>query len=289
LILGNSAIAIAFELVFAKLWFNKRKFFMKTWKSYLMPLTVFLPLFSCLGIENTVVDQQNGINIDQEKPAVAYSWLIGRAQVKPEEVSAYEEKLSALINASKNTALGGGITLYDPSSSTYFLIYPMFNMQDWESKYNNLKQESDKREMSNHLKNFHFMLNRTLPDFSRVPHQGSLNKTDPTYAHIDIVELEPNGESRFIDLLKEWTSQLKTKAPDCTFFVHKILVGKNLPAYFFLRGDCINAAANNGALPIDKFLKDKQAVGPIVKKIDSFDLTHKPKLSTLPFPVNPPN
>jgi hypothetical protein len=261
---------------------------MKTWKkSLITAASIILPLFTCIGANYNFPSQRDQVYAEQERPAIVYSWLIGQAQVKPEEVPSYEQKLSALINKAKTLSLGGVQAHYHAPTSTYFLLYPMHDIQNWEENYQNWNQESDITKMKNHLQNYTFMLTRTVPEFSRVPFHGHLNKINPNFAHIDIIELQPGSEQRFKELLQEWASQVKLKAPDCVWFVHKILIGRNLPAYYLFRGDCINAAETNGVVPLEKFLMAQQALGSIVKKIDSYNLEHLSRLSTVPFPVNP--
>lgn len=219
------------------------------------------------------------IRIDTKEPVVPFYWIIWEDQVKPDQRTLYEGKVLSIINKAKQRADNVRVfTFYESSTSKFYFLYPFKNMADWDKIYTFWKQETELEDLKKHLQSYSIFLTQSTPILSHVPSDGFLSTKNQNYIHVDKFQIYPDQESKFIDLLKDWGAQIRTKSGDCGWFVQKIIIDEELPAYLVIWGDCLKSVEN--AKQLENFLIEKQAYGTIVKKIVSQDKQFIPQLST---------
>lgn len=227
---------------------------------------------------------QNPSQVHQEPIIEPYYWIVWEDQVKPDQRGIYEEKVQAIINKVKQSPNPIQVlTFYESSTSKYYFFYPYKNIQEWNRIFSFWRQETGLEQINNYLQNYSIFISQTVPELSHITLNRQLSMANPNYLRVDKFQIYPNQEQKFIDLLKEWVSLTYANAPECGWFVQKILVDHDLPAYLVLWGDCLKSKENTKHL--EKFLIEKQAYGTVIKKIISEDKLFVPKLSTVPLKI----
>lgn len=254
---------------------------MQKYKYY---LTVITAMFSCAYVSLNAAEvtpplEQYRININKEDALKPLYWIVWEDQLKPDQRTIYEEKVLSVINKAKQRSERIRVfTFYESSTSKFYFLYPFLDMKDWNAIYSFWKEETELENIKNYLQNYGISLRQSLPELSNVPNSGQLSIKNQNYVHIDKFKILPNQENKFIELLKEWTAQTKAKAPDCGWFVQKVLVSDELPAYVIFWGDCLKSSEN--ITQLENFLIAKQAYGTVVRRIVSEDKIFIPRLST---------
>lgn len=229
--------------------------------------------------QNDQKNDQTTIELNKENFSEPFSWMVWKDQVKPNNQKAYEEKISALIEkAKKQSNFMRILTFFESTTSTYYFFYPFSESQDWHAIYSFWSKESQQLDIKKFLVNYSIFLTKSVPELSQFPQTGQVSLANPNYVHMEYFEISPDAEEKFVKLLQEWKIDSHNKAPECGWFVQKMLVGGNLPTYVLLWGDCLKNVENIKQL--DRFLLDKKAYGTIVKKVISEDKVYIPKLST---------
>ncbi len=205
-------------------------------------------------------------------------------QVKPDLRVKYEEKIQAIINKAKERSDATRIfTFYESSTSKFYYLHPFPAPQDWHKIFNFWKQETELENINQFLQNYTIFISQSIPELSHIPINGQLSTKNPNYLRVDKFHIYPDQEPKFIELLKEWVVQTHAKAPDCGWFVQKIIIEGELPAYLVIWGDCLKSIEN--VKQLENFLIEKQAYGTVIKKIISEDKLFVPKLSTVPLKI----
>jgi len=238
-----------------------------------------VPFFNFSGEKSNSVAEM--IKFDKEKASEPFSWMIWKDQVKPEEQKIYEEKVATIINKAKeHPNFIRILTFYESTTSTYYFFYPFLDESNWNKIYSFWSEEAERVGTKKHLVNYSIFLTKSFPDLSQVPLSGQVSLSNPNFVHMEHFQLQPDSEEKFKQLLNEWALETRSKAPDCGWFVQKMIVSQDLPTYMILSGDCLKNAEN--IVQLNKFFLEKQAYGPVIKKIISEDKIYISKLSTTP-------
>ncbi len=240
----------------------------------------------CLNLDaaNAPFEEQNRPLAHSEQVIEPFYWIIWEDKVKPDQRKIYEDKVIAIIDKAKQRTDPISIfTFFESPTSKFYFLYPYKDMQDWNKIFSFWKQETELENLKNYLQNYSIYITQTIPELSHVPLDGKLSTKNPNYLRVDKFQIYPNQESKFIELLKEWVVQTHAKAPDCGWFVQKIIIDNELPAYLVLWGDCLKSMEN--VKQLENFLIDKQAYGTVIKKIISEDKLFVPNLSTVPLKI----
>lgn len=242
-------------------------------------LTLFFLNVSILSFAQENISSNPTIRLDQTNAQTQVNWIIWKNQIKPEDQKIYEEKISAIIEkAKKQQNFIRVLTFFEKATSTYYFLYPFLNINDSHKIYSFWFDESNRLDTKKYLIDYSIILTQSLPMLSQFPTSGQINLGNSDYVHAQYLQIQPGTEEKFYDLLREWTSTIKDKVPNCSWFVQKIILGENLPSYYIFWGDCLKNVEN--AVPLNKFLLDKQAYGTTVKKIVYEDRVYLPRLST---------
>jgi hypothetical protein len=239
---------------------------------------------SHLNAVEVASDIQNTPKQHQEQVIEPSYWIVWEDQVKPDQRTAYEAKVLAIVNKVKQSSNPIRIfTFYESSTAKYYYLYPYKDTEEWNKIFTFWKQESELENINHLLQNYSIFISQTIPEFSHISLDKQLSVQNPNYLRVDKFQVYPNQEPKFLELLKEWVAQTHAKASDCGWFVQKILIGNELPAYLVLWGDCLKSKEN--IKQFENFLIEKQAYGTVIKKIISEDKLFVPKLSTVPLKI----